>query len=55
MYTDHDAESAIDNADNSARIIRDIGAVDAVVVTSANHVARAVRDFAEAGVHVLGI
>ncbi|MFQ6394341.1 YdcF family protein [Nocardia sp. KC 131] len=54
VHLDHDAESTIDNADNSARIIREIGAQDAVVVTSANHVVRAVRNFREAGVNVVG-
>jgi uncharacterized SAM-binding protein YcdF (DUF218 family) len=54
VHMDHDAESTIDNADNSARIIREIGAQDAVVVTSANHIARAVRNFREAGVNVVG-
>ncbi|MET9489761.1 YdcF family protein [Nocardia sp. NPDC006630] len=54
IHLEQDAQSTVDNADNSAAIIREIGARDAVVVTSADHIARAVRTFIEAGVNVVG-
>lgn len=52
IVEDH-AASTVQNAAHSARIIREIGAHDAVVITSTDHVDRAVRDFLGAGVPVV--
>ncbi|GAA5049632.1 YdcF family protein [Nocardia callitridis] len=48
------ANSTEQNADFSAALMRDIGVRDAVVVTSANHIDRAVGLFRSAGVPVVG-
>ncbi|TQM33297.1 YdcF family protein [Nocardia bhagyanarayanae] len=53
VIVEPDAASTVQNAEHSARIMRDIGARDAVVVTSADHIDRAVGDFAGAGVDVV--
>ncbi|MCP2275856.1 YdcF family protein [Nocardia amikacinitolerans] len=53
VIVEPDAASTAQNAEHSARIMRDIGARDAVVVTSADHIDRAVRDFSGAGVDVV--
>lgn len=52
IVEDH-AASTVQNAAHSARIIREIGARDAVVITSTDHVDRAVRYFLGAGVPVV--
>ncbi|MGW4741082.1 YdcF family protein [Nocardia xishanensis] len=53
IVVEPDAASTAQNAAHSARIMRDIGARDAVVVTSADHIDRALRDFLGAGVDVV--
>ncbi|PXX70722.1 DUF218 domain-containing protein [Nocardia tenerifensis] len=54
IHLEPDADSTAQNAVRSARIMRDIGARDAVVVTSADHIDRAVGTFIDAGVDVVG-
>jgi uncharacterized SAM-binding protein YcdF (DUF218 family) len=54
IHLEEGARSTVENAHNSATIIREIGVRDAVVVTSADHMVRAVRTFIEAGVTVVG-
>ncbi|WP_280404654.1 YdcF family protein, partial [Nocardia brasiliensis] len=46
------ARSTVENAAHSARLMREIGATTAVIVTSADHIDRAATDFAAAGVTV---
>ncbi|MEV0338105.1 YdcF family protein [Nocardia sp. NPDC050713] len=53
VIVESDAASTVQNAEHSARIMRDIGARDAVVVTSADHIDRALGDFLGAGVDVV--
>ena len=48
------AGSTVQNALYSTRMLRDAGATSAVVVTSPNHIRRAVADFAVAGLPVVG-
>ncbi|MEV0292176.1 YdcF family protein [Nocardia sp. NPDC050710] len=48
------AGSTVQNALFSTRMLRDLGASSAVVVTSPNHIRRAVADFIVAGTHVVG-
>nr|WP_225727557.1 MULTISPECIES: YdcF family protein [unclassified Nocardia] len=48
------AGSTVQNALYSAGMLRDLGASSAVVVTSPNHIRRAVADFIVAGVRVVG-
>ncbi|MEU7629587.1 YdcF family protein [Nocardia sp. NPDC049220] len=48
------AGSTVQNAVFSTRMLRDVGATSAVVVTSPNHIRRAVADFIVAGTHVVG-
>ncbi|WP_067847146.1 YdcF family protein [Nocardia lijiangensis] len=48
------AGSTVQNALFSTRLLRDVGATSAVVVTSPNHIRRAVADFIVAGTHVVG-
>ncbi|MFI6044857.1 YdcF family protein [Nocardia sp. NPDC051321] len=54
IHLEPDADSTVQNAERSARIMRAIGARDAVVVTSADHIDRAVDTFIDAGVDVVG-
>ncbi|MFC9894872.1 YdcF family protein [Nocardia sp. NPDC127579] len=53
IHREPDATSTVENAERSARILREIGARDVVVVTSADHIDRAAGDFAAAGVDVI--
>ncbi|MGO4613287.1 YdcF family protein [Nocardia sp. 2YAB30] len=48
------ASSTVQNALFSTRMLRDAGATSAIVVTSPNHVRRAVADFIVAGTRVVG-
>ncbi|WP_431955566.1 YdcF family protein [Nocardia lijiangensis] len=48
------AGSTVQNALFSTRLLRDVGATSAVVVTSPNHIRRAVADFIVAGTRVVG-
>nr|WP_239004160.1 YdcF family protein [Nocardia panacis] len=48
------AGSTVQNALYSTRLLRDLGASSAVVVTSPNHIRRAVADFIVAGTAVVG-
>ncbi|MEV6559907.1 YdcF family protein [Nocardia sp. NPDC051756] len=54
IHLEPDADSTVQNAERSARIMHAIGARDAVVVTSADHIDRAVGTFTAAGVQVVG-
>ncbi|WP_054812831.1 YdcF family protein [Nocardia arizonensis] len=54
VHVEGDAVDTLGNAAESARVMREIGARDAVVVTSADHLDRAVGDFIDAGVTVIG-
>ncbi|WP_194833501.1 YdcF family protein [Nocardia sp. XZ_19_369] len=54
IHLEPEAASTVQNAEHSARIMRAIGARDAVVVTSADHIDRAVGTFTDAGVEVVG-
>ncbi|MGW4849097.1 YdcF family protein [Nocardia brasiliensis] len=46
------ARSTVENASHSARLMREIGATTAVIVTSADHIDRAATDFAAAGIPI---
>ncbi|MGX1776547.1 YdcF family protein [Nocardia brasiliensis] len=46
------ARSTVENAAHSARLMREIGATTAVIVTSADHIDRAATDFAAAGIPI---
>ncbi|WP_405165187.1 YdcF family protein [Nocardia sp. NBC_01499] len=48
------AGSTVQNALFSTKMLRDVGATSAVVVTSPNHIRRAVADFIVAGTQVVG-
>ncbi|NKY88739.1 YdcF family protein [Nocardia veterana] len=48
------AANTIENAANSEALMKSLGSRDAVVVTSADHMPRAVADFVDAGVPVVG-
>lgn len=52
VHLDPAAVDTVQNAHHSARIMQEIGARDAVVVTSADHIDRAVASFIGAGVPV---
>ncbi|WP_067651509.1 YdcF family protein [Nocardia harenae] len=52
IYIESEAASTVQNAEYTAQILRDIGARDAVVVTSADHIARARTIFDDAGIVV---
>ncbi|MGN2639513.1 YdcF family protein [Nocardia takedensis] len=54
VHIEAGAADTLQNAAGSARVIHEIGARDAVVVTSADHIERAVGDFVGAGVTVVG-
>ncbi|MEV6339703.1 YdcF family protein [Nocardia vinacea] len=53
VHIEAEAVSTAQNAERSARIMRDIGTRDAVVVTSADHIDRAAALFGDAGVAVV--
>lgn len=53
VHSESRAESTLQNAEFTARILRDIGIRDAVVVTSADHIARARLLFDAAGIVVI--
>ncbi|OQS15501.1 hypothetical protein B0T36_09605 [Nocardia donostiensis] len=54
IHVENRAGSTVMNAVYSTHLLRDIGATSAVVVTSPNHIRRAVADFLVAGSHVVG-
>ncbi|MEV6772226.1 YdcF family protein [Nocardia sp. NPDC051030] len=54
VMTDHRAGSTVANALNSANMLRQAGASSVIVVTSPNHIRRAVADFIVAGLPVVG-
>ncbi|WP_063002372.1 YdcF family protein [Nocardia mikamii] len=54
IHIESRASDTVENAVNSAEMMRTLGAGDAVVVTSADHMPRAVADFVDAGVPVVG-
>lgn len=54
IHVEDRAGSTVQNALFSSRMLRDLGATSAVVVTSPNHIRRAVADFIVAGTHVVG-
>lgn len=54
IHVEDRAGSTVQNALFSTRLLRDIGATSAVVVTSPNHIRRAVADFLVAGTNVVG-
>ncbi|RDI65269.1 YdcF family protein [Nocardia pseudobrasiliensis] len=53
VHIEDRAESTVQNAEYSALLMRAIGAVDAVLVTSADHVQRAQGEFLAAGIRVV--
>ncbi|MBF6191504.1 YdcF family protein [Nocardia beijingensis] len=54
VHLEPEAGTTAQNAERSATIMRAIGARDAVVITSADHLDRAVGTFHDAGVDVVG-
>ncbi|MEU8897571.1 YdcF family protein [Nocardia sp. NPDC048505] len=54
IHVESRAGSTVQNALFSTRMLRDVGADSAVVVTSPNHIRRAVADFIVAGTRVVG-
>ncbi|MFC9471401.1 YdcF family protein [Nocardia sp. NPDC056952] len=54
IHVEDRAGSTVQNALFSTRLLRDLGATSAVVVTSPNHIRRAVADFIVAGTTVVG-
>lgn len=52
VFQEPAASNTVQNAERSAQLIHALGRRDAVVVTSENHLARAVRSFAAAGIPV---
>ncbi|WP_227982641.1 YdcF family protein [Nocardia spumae] len=54
IHIESRASDTVQNAVNSAELMHALGAADAVVVTSADHMPRAVADFVDAGVPVVG-
>ncbi|WP_246351004.1 YdcF family protein [Nocardia barduliensis] len=54
VHVEPEADTTAQNAARSATIMRAIGARDAVVITSADHIDRAVGTFHDAGVAVVG-
>ncbi|MFI5781599.1 YdcF family protein [Nocardia sp. NPDC051570] len=53
VHIEDRAESTVQNAEYSAQLMRAIGAVDAVLVTSSDHLRRAEGDFVAAGIRVV--
>nr|WP_245721873.1 YdcF family protein [Nocardia crassostreae] len=54
VLAEHRAGSTVGNALNSTALLRDAGATSAIIVTSPNHIRRAVADFIVAGMPVVG-
>ncbi|WP_083889458.1 YdcF family protein [Nocardia pneumoniae] len=54
IHVESGAGSTVQNALFSTRMLRDVGATSAIVVTSPNHIRRAVADFIVAGTRVVG-
>lgn len=54
IHVEPRAADTVQNARNSAELMHALGTGDAVVVTSANHMPRAVANFVHAGVPVVG-
>ncbi|MFC4373813.1 YdcF family protein [Nocardia halotolerans] len=54
IHVEDRAGSTVQNALLGTRLLRDLGATSAVVVTSPNHIRRAVADFIVAGTQVVG-
>ncbi|MFC9994879.1 YdcF family protein [Nocardia sp. NPDC127526] len=54
VMAEHRAGSTVGNALNSTAMLRDAGATSAIIVTSPNHIRRAVADFIVAGMPVVG-
>ncbi|MEV6392932.1 YdcF family protein [Nocardia xishanensis] len=54
VHVENRAGSTVQNALLAGRLLRDVGATSAVVVTSPNHIRRAVADFIVAGTQVVG-
>lgn len=54
IHVESGAGSTVQNALFSTRLLRDVGATSAIVVTSPNHIRRAVADFIVAGTRVVG-
>ncbi|NNH69441.1 YdcF family protein [Nocardia uniformis] len=54
VLAEHQAGSTVGNALNASDMLRDAGATSAIVVTSPNHIRRAVADFIVAGMPVVG-
>lgn len=54
ILADHRAGSTVQNALFGVNMLRDAGATSAIVVTSPNHIRRAVADFIVAGIPVVG-
>ncbi|MFF0500163.1 YdcF family protein [Nocardia aobensis] len=54
IHIESRAGDTVENAVNSAEMMHTLGVGDAVVVTSADHMPRAVADFVDAGVAVVG-
>lgn len=54
VMAEHQAGSTVGNALKASAMLRDAGATSAIVVTSPNHIRRAVADFIVAGMPVVG-
>ncbi|MBF6226486.1 YdcF family protein [Nocardia abscessus] len=54
IHAESRAGSTVQNALFSTRLLRDVGATSAILVTSPNHIRRAVADFIVAGTRVVG-
>ncbi|WP_083885156.1 YdcF family protein [Nocardia thailandica] len=54
VHAEEQAGSTVQNALFGTRLLRELGATSAVVVTSPNHIRRAVADFIVAGTQVVG-
>lgn len=54
IMAEHRAGSTVGNALHASKMLRDAGATSAIVVTSPNHIRRAVADFIVAGIPVVG-
>ncbi|WP_043669158.1 YdcF family protein [Nocardia vulneris] len=54
IHVENRAGSTVQNALFATKMLRDVGATSAVVVTSPNHIRRAVADFIVAGTRVVG-
>ncbi|MGV9679917.1 YdcF family protein [Nocardia sp. NPDC003482] len=53
IHLDPAATDTLENAANSADLMRTLGAADAVLVTSADHMSRAASNFTDAGVSIV--